>query len=470
MGWFASALFWHLVESSLLCGLFFVAVWALRIGDSNIRCWVYRLCLLKFAIPTVWLFGAVAEVLFAGEQGELVVLGPLRDVARSVGTLSFGIAPPAWFGSIGEVSLFPIVSVIWILGFALLVGHRVISGIRFHCFRTRGEWAFSGRERRILEHCSREAGGIEGYIVSAGPAIGLYGIFRPRIIARRAFLESLNDEELTTALQHEVAHRIRGDNLWCIAIEFVFCLFWFHPMIWSLRKRMLFEMEKACDERVLSGRENSSGYANCLLKAAAFSNQGEVVGALALSESFLKRRVRNIIEYKNTELSKMKLFTVNIVGGLLLLASFAFSAFADVNISRGLEDAEYRDTPADAVAMAKQSAREMDIRLEALEGNETALGETVFRLGELDERPKAVYQIAPGYPMKLKRKGISGWVTLTWVITDEGGVRDLGVVDASRSEFKRPAIDSIGKSKWKPGRIDGEAVHTRVSQRLDFKP
>ncbi len=202
-------------------------------------------------------------------------------------------------------------------------------------------------------------------------------------MARRPFLDELSDSELATAFQHEVAHRIRRDNLWCVTVEAITCLFWFHPLVWAFRKRMLFEMEKACDEQVVSSGGDASGYVSCLLKAAAFSNQGEVVGVVALSESYLKRRVRNVIEYQQERVSKMKVLLMNCVVGILLLGSFGFSAVAGIN-SGPLEDASDGNSESKSFGWTEAEHRRMEAFIS--EQVERRLAETEASMKEHIER------------------------------------------------------------------------------------
>ena len=578
---------WHLVESTVFALLLVLAVRLLRLGSSNLHCWIYRIGLLKFALPSVWLFGVARERFFSSASDETVVFGPLQDAAAQAAAAIALAGEPlgqALWGSAGVISALGALAT---LGLAWHLGCRIARGFRFHWRTRQDRQPFAPREAQVLRECSQGIVDVEGALVGTGPGIGLYGIFRPRIMARRAFLDSLSDIELATALQHEVAHRIRRDNLWCVIAEAIVCLFWFHPLVWALRSRMLFEMEKACDEQVISKRGDSSGYVNCLLKAAAFSSQGEVVGAVALSESYLKRRVRNVMEYQYSRISKMKLFLVNCVVGLLLLGSFTLSAVAEVKTSP-LEDArnddedprrdfpmgeadrermedlisqqverrlaeaeasmkehlhkverdkrrlqeelhaasaqlekvrehlskeerlrmdEFQDIRAEALAQVEEAAKDLakqreqfareremaqkerDRVMERREelakldrreelATEDRRAEKIYEIGsddddvkdlnELDTPPQAIYQVKPEYPPELKKKNISGWARLEWIITKEGNVANARVESSSNELFNEPALEAITKSKYKPGKKDGKTISVRVRQKLDF--
>ncbi len=94
----------------------------------------------------------------------------------------------------------------------------------------------------------------------------------------------------------------------------------------------------------------------------------------------------------------------------------------------------------------------------------------IFDLKDLDEQPRALYQVSPTYPYALQKARVSGWVDVEWVITPEGKVIRARVIKSSNREFEQPTIDAIIKSKWKPGKKDGKAVNSRVKQRIGFNP
>jgi bla regulator protein BlaR1 len=47
---------------------------------------------------------------------------------------------------------------------------------------------------------------------------------------------------------------------------FVETVFWFHPLVWRIGKRMLEERERACDEEVLRTRCQPRAYADAILR------------------------------------------------------------------------------------------------------------------------------------------------------------------------------------------------------------
>lgn len=94
--------------------------------------------------------------------------------------------------------------------------------------------------------------------------------------------------------------------------------------------------------------------------------------------------------------------------------------------------------------------------------------EDLYEIDELHRIPRALFQIEPIFPYALKQLKREGWVILEWIITDQGRVHSIKVIQSSHREFQQPAIDSIMKSKWKPGEVSNKPVNTRVRQKIAF--
>ncbi|MEM9158954.1 MAG: energy transducer TonB, partial [Verrucomicrobiota bacterium] len=92
----------------------------------------------------------------------------------------------------------------------------------------------------------------------------------------------------------------------------------------------------------------------------------------------------------------------------------------------------------------------------------------IFDIGDLDKNPRALFQVEPNYPYSLQQAQIEGWCTVEFVITDKGSVIRARAVRSSHREFENPAVESIMRSKWQPGKKDGKNVNVRVRQKILF--
>ena len=94
------------------------------------------------------------------------------------------------------------------------------------------------------------------------------GFFRPAILIPDWVLRDLSAEELKVILLHEFAHLRRWDDWTNLAQKLVRTVFFFHPAVWWIERRLSLEREMACDEAVLAETENPRAYAECLVSLA----------------------------------------------------------------------------------------------------------------------------------------------------------------------------------------------------------
>jgi protein TonB len=76
----------------------------------------------------------------------------------------------------------------------------------------------------------------------------------------------------------------------------------------------------------------------------------------------------------------------------------------------------------------------------------------------------------PFYPRKARVRRKEGYVEVEFTVDKQGGVRDIRVIAANPSGlFERAAKRAIGRWKFEPQRVGGEAVAVRARQRVEFK-
>ncbi len=82
-----------------------------------------------------------------------------------------------------------------------------------------------------------------------------------------------------------------------------------------------------------------------------------------------------------------------------------------------------------------------------------------------------IERVKPEFPQEAALKGIEGWVLLRFDITEEGGVENVSVVDASpRGMFEKKAREAIRKWKYAPRISNGEKVRVVGREvQIDFK-
>jgi hypothetical protein len=127
-----------------------------------------------------------------------------------------------------------------------------------------------------------------------GPAV--VGFLRPVLVLPQGLAGRLTPAELEAVLEHELHHARRRDNLLALPLLLAQALFWFHPLVWWLGRRLLAERERACDEAVLADGIDAETYARGLLEACRLALEPPpVLAAAATGGTNLKRRVRRIM-------------------------------------------------------------------------------------------------------------------------------------------------------------------------------
>jgi beta-lactamase regulating signal transducer with metallopeptidase domain len=94
------------------------------------------------------------------------------------------------------------------------------------------------------------------------------GFFKPAVAFPSWVLGELSAEELNPVLLHELAHLRRWDDWTNLAQKVLRALFFFHPAVWWVERRLSLEREMACDDIVLAQTANPRAYAQCLVSLA----------------------------------------------------------------------------------------------------------------------------------------------------------------------------------------------------------
>lgn len=112
------------------------------------------------------------------------------------------------------------------------------------------------------------------------------GLLRPAVVIPRWIMQELSAAELNQILVHELAHLRRWDDWTNLAQQLVRAVFFFHPAVWWMEKRIALEREMACDDAVLLETASPRAYAECLTRLA---EKSFVRRSVALAQAALGR-------------------------------------------------------------------------------------------------------------------------------------------------------------------------------------
>jgi beta-lactamase regulating signal transducer with metallopeptidase domain len=165
--------------------------------------------------------------------------------------------------------LLPWLDFAWLLGVACLStraigGWRLIQRLRRSALAEAPEAVYASFTRLckrlgIARHVSLR---ISEHI--PGPLA--MGIVRSLIILPASALMALDPEQLEAVLAHELAHVRRADYLWNLVQTMVETLFFFHPAVWWLGRRLRQQRELCCDDVAVQSCADPLIYATALLR------------------------------------------------------------------------------------------------------------------------------------------------------------------------------------------------------------
>ena len=262
----------HLWQSTWFAGVAVLVVLCLRNAPARIRYAVWLAASLKFLVPFA-VFGWIGRPFVWRTDGD-AVLPPLVHCA----------ATP----DIAQVMLLPAVVnaalVLWVTVAVGLLALLLVSWRRCAGLRDR----------------SAEYGWDGGLEVRTSDEIGeavLIGVRNPVLIIPQRLMDACTREQVAAIVAHERSHAGRRDNLfaWCHAV--VAALFWFHPMVWWIGRRLLSERELACDEFVIEEGHEPATYASALIVAGRQALSSGLAGAVSATGGDLPRRVRHVLTH-----------------------------------------------------------------------------------------------------------------------------------------------------------------------------
>jgi uncharacterized protein (TIGR03435 family) len=302
----------HLWQSTLFAAIAGLLILLLRNNRARVRHWIWLAASWKFLIPFSFLISLGGHIHWRTsprtEHPSLSVVvevsQPFTAVAASSAPMSPArVAPAQGAGPIPEL-----LRTIWACGF-LGIG----------C----SWWIRWRRIRAIVRAGSPVHLEIPIRVVSS-PALlepGVFGVFRPIMLLPEGIGNRLTAAQLKGVIAHELCHVDHWDNLMAAIQMFVETVFWFHPLVWWIGKRMVEERELACDEEVLRLGSEPRAYAEGILEVCKLYLESPLVCVSGVAGSNLRKRVVAIMRNRvGVGLSPARKIVLSIAGALALLA------------------------------------------------------------------------------------------------------------------------------------------------------
>lgn len=351
----------HLWQSTLFAAAVWLLTLTLRKNRAAVRHRLWLIASVKFLIPFSILvgIGSLFQWRTSPVTASTVAVAFSQPFAAwDVSHTPAGTVPTWWPTRVSAIFIG-----VWIFGFAASLSWWLVRWLQLYSAMRRGTRV--KLDVLIPVMCCHER--LEP---------GVFGIFKPVLLLPEGIIDRLSSAQLNAVLAHELCHVQRRDNLAAAVHMFVESLFWFHPLVWWMKARLVEEQERACDEEVLRSGGDRQAYAESILKICEFYLTSPLICVSGITGSNLNTRIKNIMKNRiGHELS---------FGRTLLLAVVAIAVLAGpitigvVNVKAGTAQTAQLQGPQTASAIistAPQAGRR---------GSPGTSGATEeYRLGEI---------------------------------------------------------------------------------------
>ncbi|HYC72857.1 MAG TPA: TonB family protein [Opitutaceae bacterium] len=94
---------------------------------------------------------------------------------------------------------------------------------------------------------------------------------------------------------------------------------------------------------------------------------------------------------------------------------------------------------------------------------------TIYEPRDLDRQPRPLSRAAPSYPAAQQRAGVTGSVTVEFVVDAHGAVQHARVVSATHRAFEGPALAAVRTWTFQAGQKGGRPVAVRLQVPIQFQ-
>jgi beta-lactamase regulating signal transducer with metallopeptidase domain len=346
---YLSALANHLWQSTLFAGVAGLLTLGLRRNRAAVRYGLWLAASLKFLIPFSILVGIGHQLKWAlpAEIAKPQVISVVGQIGRP-----FSPANPDFAQGFTQITPAskpsPVSS-----GLPAVLFYLWLGGSGFVLFLWLRDWLHVRRTLGVASPLPLDAG-IAAMSSQSALEPGIVGIFRPVLLLPEGIHERLTADQLKAILVHEQCHVRRRDNLAAAVHMIVETLFWFHPLVWWIERRLVDERERACDEEVLRVTGEPQTYAEGILNVCKFYKESSLVCVSGVTGSNLKTRIEEIMTNRITRKLGLARALLLIVAGLLVVVVPV--AFGMVHASRAERAAAITEAVESPAQQAPQPA------------------------------------------------------------------------------------------------------------------
>jgi len=281
-----------------------------------------------------------------------------------------------------------------------------------------------------------------------------FGWLRPTIIVPRSFHDLTEDQQEGVAC-HELIHVRRRDWPMIVLEEIVRAVLWFHPAVWVLLSKITLSREQVVDARAVRLTGKRRPYLDALWHiVCTYQRHANAPAVPLIGRRHLVERVAWL--KKEISMSKARIAISVVILAAAVAATGVVGASVFPSASQSALDVEPMATQASS---AKNTP----------EGDEEKL-RTVSKDSVCDEitHPVVINKVNPKYPDEARREKVMGVVTLETVITEDGQVEKIEVLQSPDDRLSKASVDAVSQWTFEPALCDGRPVGVYYNLTLKF--
>lgn len=299
----------HLWQSAVFAGVIWLVTLGLKRNRAAVRYWLWFAASVKFLVPFSFLIALGSRL--SWQPAPPIAQPQWAFVDSAFQPFAASTAANQVVSPHASSTLTPILVAIWLCGVSV--------GIAF--------WLKCWMQmRRIRRNATPLPLGLPIPVLSSASQIepGVFEIFCPVLLLPEGIGSRLTSAQLEAVVAHEVSHVHRRDNLTAAVHMVVEILFWFFPVVWWLRVRLIEEREHACDEAVLRMGSEAESYAEGIIEVCKSYTESPAACISGISGSDLKKRIIRIVNRRLGEnLTRRKKVTLALACVTVLIAPLA---------------------------------------------------------------------------------------------------------------------------------------------------
>lgn len=267
------------------------------------------------------------------------------------------------------------------------------------------------------------------------------GARKPSILLPTGFVSQSNEQELLSALGHELAHVERRDYAKNLLYEIAGIAVAFHPVVWIVKTQIVETREMICDELVVGRLLDPKSYRQSLLRLAQrmISTPTATVHAVGIFDgNILEKRIMMMKTQKTVLGSFARAGLAGCAAVLLAATMVATSAFARaVNTPQAYEDGPWGD---------------------------------VYKIGGDVTAPSVKHSVEAEFPKSATLpKGQSAICIVGLIVDRDGMPHQVHVVRSAGKDFDASAVRAVQQYRFQPAMRARNPVAVALSIEVDFK-